>query len=69
MAYLGDTYPPKEFAKKQPILGTYMLFGGSGGGLLGGVVISATGRLVKADGHQYHPPLTAHTNECNTLPS
>ena len=45
-AYLADTSStPSEFAKKQPIMGAFMLFGGSGGGLLGGVVISATGHL------------------------
>ena len=45
MSYLADVYSPAEFSKKQPVMGTFILFGGSGGGLLGGVIISATGQL------------------------
>ena len=44
-AYLADVYAPEEFQQKQPILGLCMLVGGSSGGIFGGIVISATGRL------------------------
>jgi len=45
MAYLADVYSPEEFGQKQPIMGLCMLIGGSSGGIFGGIVISATGRL------------------------
>jgi len=48
MAYLADVYTPEEFGQKQPLFGMCILTGGSAGGILGGIVIAATGKLFVA---------------------